>query len=92
MEDPGTRSTRSSVRVIRLPRAVGAVLAIPILLAIGAASLAALLVGGAALFLTPRFRRHGHGAQDPDGATITLGPEAYRRTDETRALLDDERR
>lgn len=92
MEESHPPNVPTGVRVIRLPRAAGVVLAIPILFALGAVSLAALVVGVSALVLAPRLRGRGRDAHRPDGRTVTLERSAYRRIDDARALPDGERR
>jgi hypothetical protein len=89
-EAPGPRPpfrTLHTVRVVRMPRAVAFVLAVPVLLALGVASVAAFAIAGAALFAGPilarllRGRRVGteHAGGDD---TITLDPSAYREVTE----------
>jgi hypothetical protein len=92
MEESRPRNAPSGVRVIRLPRVAGVLLAVPLLFALGAVSLAAFFVGVSALVLAPRLRRRGRDAHHPDGRTVTLERGAYRRIDDVRALPDGERR
>jgi hypothetical protein len=77
------RTTRGGTRVIRVPRAAGLLLVIPVLLALGVASVVVFFVAVAALFLAPLRRLGGHEAHDsqappPEGGTITLDRTAYR--------------
>lgn len=92
---PGRGPLRGRVRVVRLPRGAGVLLAIPVFLALGVAALAAFLVGLAAILLAPRRRGRTPAtpeATEHDGRTIVLDPAAYRRVDEARGLLDRARR
>ncbi len=69
------------VRVARVSRTAGLLLAIPVLLALGVASAVALLVGVVAVLIAPLLRRNvGAREPTPEGDTITLEREAYRST------------
>jgi len=93
MSDPqGTQPpfrTFHTVRVVRVPRAAAFVLAVPVLLAFGVASVAAFAIAGVALFAGPllgalllRGRRVVPERSPEGGDTITLDPGAYRTVPE----------
>jgi hypothetical protein len=73
-------STRHGMRVIRVPRAAALLLAIPVLLALGVASIVVFFVAIAAVFCAPLLRSNGHKAHEspPENGTITLDRTAYR--------------
>jgi len=97
MSDPqGTQPpfrTFHTVRVVRVPRAAAFVLAVPVLLALGVASVAAFAIAGAVLFTGPllapllRGRRGGPERSSEGGDTITLDPSAYRKVTEPAGRL-----
>lgn len=82
MRERADERSRHGIRVLRLPRAATALIAIPALLALGAASGVAFLVGVSALVLAPRLRALGGRRGVRGGRTITLDPTSYRRMDE----------
>lgn len=82
----GPRPAFHGVRVIRVPRGAAVLLAVPVLLALGVASVAVFVIAAGALVLTPllRGRRMRPGLspeRSPEGDTITLDPSAYRAVD-----------
>jgi hypothetical protein len=85
--------TFHTVRVVRVPRAAAFILAIPVLLALGVASVAAFAVAGVALFAGPllgsllRGRRVVSERAPEGGDTITLDPSAYRKVTEAAGRL-----
>jgi hypothetical protein len=92
--EPGGDPPRGRVRVVRLPRGAGVLLAIPVLLAFGVATLAAFVIGLATILVAPRRRARTADppeAADHDERTIVLDPGAYRRVDDARRLLDRRR-
>jgi hypothetical protein len=77
------RSTRGGTRVIHLSRAAGLLFAIPVLLALGVATIVVFFVAVVAVFLAPLLRSDGHEVHDshespPEGGTVTLDRTAYR--------------
>ena len=77
------------VRVFHVPRAAALLLAIPVFLALGIASLAVFLVAVAALFLAPLHRRrHEESRSAAEGDTITLDQGAYRTVPDDVAGLE----
>jgi hypothetical protein len=74
-----------TVRVVRVPRAAAFILAVPVLLALGVASVAAFAIAGIALFAGPllgsllRGRPAVPERSPAGGDTITLDPSAYRK-------------
>ncbi len=73
---------RPTVRIVRLPRGAALALAVPLLLALGVATIATFVVGMAALALAPRVRERGRGARRHEGRVVTLEASAYRRLDD----------
>jgi hypothetical protein len=75
-----SRSTSRGTRGIHLPRAAGLLLAIPVLLALGVASIVVFFVAVIVVFLAPflRSRRYETLEPPPESGTITLDPGAYR--------------
>jgi len=72
------------VRVIQLPRAVALLLVVPVLLALGVATMVALVVAVGAMILAPFLVRRPRAAAtsdlSPEHETITLERDAYRTT------------
>lgn len=81
--EQGPRPAFHTVRVIRVPRGAAVLLAVPVLLALGVASVAALAIAAGVLILAPllrgrRIRSAFSPERSPEGDTITLDPSAYR--------------
>ncbi|HEY2388266.1 MAG TPA: hypothetical protein VGK30_14990 [Candidatus Binatia bacterium] len=84
--------TFHTVRIVRVPRAAAFVLAVPVLLALGVASVAAFAIAGAALFVGPLLAPLLRGRRvapehTPEEGTITLDPSAYRKVVEPASRL-----
>jgi hypothetical protein len=80
------------VRVVQLARGAGLLLAVPMVLALGAASVATFIIGATALVLAPHLRGRGAARDGTRQRTITLGRGAYRRLDDPTDLALRERR
>jgi hypothetical protein len=81
MNRDDSRTARHEPRVLRVPRAMGFAIAIPVVLALGAATVTTFLVGVAAVLIAPRLRRRTawpNGRTRRSGRTITLDRSAYR--------------
>ena len=88
----GARPAHGRIHIVRLPRGIGVVLAIPLFLALGVASVAAFLVAVSALVLAPLLRGRARETPRGDRETIVLDRDAYRHVDEARGLLESDRR
>jgi hypothetical protein len=86
------RAAPRGVRVVRLARGAGLVLAVPTFLALAAASIATFIIGATALVLAPHLRGRGVARDGARRRTITLGRGAYRRLDDPTDLALRERR
>jgi hypothetical protein len=90
--ESGSRPTHGRIRVVRLPSGAGLLLAIPLFLAVGVVSVAALLVAVSAVVVAPWFRGRGRATPRGDRDTIVLDRDAYRHVDTAPDLLESDRR
>jgi hypothetical protein len=91
-QESGSPRMHGRVRIVRLPSGVGLLLAIPLFLVFGVASVAALLVAVSAVVVAPLFRSRGRAAPRDERDTIVLDRDAYRHLDDRRDLLESDRR
>ena len=88
-------TSREERGALQVPRSMGLLVAVPVVLALGAATIATFLVGVTALVIAPRVRgrsawrghrrRSGHTRPGGHERTITLDPSAYRTRDHAAA-------